>query len=115
MELPGSFSGKDNSPKPHLGPEARNRISLAIFITEQAITFNAPDTSTKASCAAKASNLLGAVINGKPVSVETFSATFSAKPILVFSPVPTAVPPAANMYRRGKVALILSMPDEKIR
>ena len=49
IELPGSFSGKDNSPRPHRGPEAKNRISLAIFITEQAITFKAPETSTRAS------------------------------------------------------------------
>ena len=49
IELPGSFSGKDNSPRPHRGPEAKNRISLAIFMTEQAITFKAPETSTRAS------------------------------------------------------------------
>ena len=43
IELPGSFSGSDSSPSPHLGPEARNRKSLAIFMMEQAITFNAPE------------------------------------------------------------------------
>ena len=31
MELPGSFSGKESSPRPHLGPEPRNRMSLAIL------------------------------------------------------------------------------------
>ena len=71
IELPGSFSGRDSSPSPHLGPEARNLRSLAIFITEQAIVFRAPDTSTKASCAAKASNLFGAVMKGRPVSSDT--------------------------------------------
>ena len=105
IELPGSFSGSDSSPSPHLGPEARNRKSLAIFMMEQAITFNAPEivqasgkrdqtrwskmnspeTSTIASCAASASNLLGAVSNGRPVIFETSSATFSAKPILVLT------------------------------
>ncbi|MPC28814.1 hypothetical protein E2C01_022026 [Portunus trituberculatus] len=41
----------------------------------------------------------------------TLAATFSAKPILVLSPVPTAVPPAASMYRRGRVAFTRSMPN----
>jgi hypothetical protein len=61
--LPGSFSGKDNSPRPHLGPEPRNRISLAIFIKLQAMTFRAPCNSIIASWAANASNLLGALEN----------------------------------------------------
>lgn len=29
MELPGSFSGSDNSPRPHLGPLPRNLMSFA--------------------------------------------------------------------------------------
>lgn len=40
--LPGSFSGRINSPKPHRGPEARKRRSLPIFIKLHAITFKAP-------------------------------------------------------------------------
>merc|ERR1712008_46303 len=97
IELPGSFSGRDNSPRPHRGPEAKNLRSLAIFIMEQDMTLRAPETSTIASWAAKASNLLGAVTNGNPVISDTLAATFSAKPILVFNPVPTAVPPAASI------------------
>jgi hypothetical protein len=31
MELPGSFSGIESSPIPLRGPEASQRISLAIF------------------------------------------------------------------------------------
>ena len=31
IEDPGSFSGNNNSPKPDLGPEPRNLISLAIL------------------------------------------------------------------------------------
>ena len=61
MLLPGSFSGRDNSPRPHRGPEPRKRISLAIFIRLQAITFRAPCNSTIASWAANASNLFGAL------------------------------------------------------
>jgi hypothetical protein len=44
MELPGSFSGSEISPRPQRGPEPRNLRSLAIFIIETAITFKAPDT-----------------------------------------------------------------------
>ena len=53
MELPGSFSGKLSSPNPHLGPEPRSLISLAIFMREHATVFKAPLTSTNASWAAK--------------------------------------------------------------
>jgi hypothetical protein len=42
MLLPGSFSGKLISPNPQRGPEARKRMSLAIFIIEHAITLRAP-------------------------------------------------------------------------
>lgn len=72
MLLPGSFSGKDNSPRPHLGPEPRKRISFAIFIRLQAITFNAPCNSTIASWAARASNLLGAL---EKKNMKTFYST----------------------------------------
>ena len=54
--LPGSFSGRLNSPSPQRGPEPRYRMSFAIFINEQAITLSAPWVSTRASWAAKASN-----------------------------------------------------------
>lgn len=65
MLLPGSFSGKRSSPRPHLGPDPKKRISLAIFITLHATTFNDPLISTIASCAANASNLFGALKNKK--------------------------------------------------
>lgn len=93
MELPGSFSGNVNSPKPLLGPDPKNLISFAIFINEHDTVFNAPEYYTRASWAANASNLLGAVVNSYPVSYDIYAATFSAKPIYVFNPVPTAVPP----------------------
>ncbi len=98
MEEPGSFSGRDSSPRPQRGPEARNLRSLAIFMSEHAMTLSAPDTSTMASWAARASNLLGAVTKGRPVREDTLEATFSAKPTRVLRPVPTAVPPAARRY-----------------
>ena len=49
-----------------------------------------PEKLTKASCVAKASNLFGAEINGRFVKSDISFATSSAKPCLVFMPVPTA-------------------------
>ena len=46
---PGSFSGRDNSPNPQRGPDAKKRISLAIFIRLAATVFNDPDICTRAS------------------------------------------------------------------
>lgn len=62
IEDPGSFSGKDNSPKPDLGPDPKNLISLAILCKEVATVFKAPEKKIIASLAAKDSNLLGAVV-----------------------------------------------------
>ena len=49
-----------------------------------------------ASLAASASNLFGAVTNGRPVISAIWAAIFSAKPLRVLRPVPTAVPPWAS-------------------
>lgn len=81
IELPGSFSGKESSPNPDLGPLPKNLISFAILCNEQAKVFKLPENSTNASLPPNASNLLGAVENFKPVSADTYSATFSAYPI----------------------------------
>ena len=51
-------------------------MSLAIFMMEQATTLHAPLTSTMASWEASASNLLGAVTKGRPVSSDTLEATW---------------------------------------
>lgn len=106
---PGSFSGKLSSPSPQRGPEPRKRMSFAIFMNETARTLSAPEASTIASCAASASNLLGAVWKVRPVILEISSATLTSNPLRVLSPcadrqrmhreehgprtVPTAVPP----------------------
>jgi hypothetical protein len=42
IELPGSFSGMLSSPSPERGPEASQRMSLAIFISATASVFSAP-------------------------------------------------------------------------
>jgi len=93
IDEPGSFSGRAISPRPERGPEPRKRISLAILNRETATELRAPWASTSASLVARASNLLGAVTNFSLVKAATSSAKASAKPFLVFSPVPTAVPP----------------------
>ena len=78
IELPGSFSGKYNSPNPALGPDPNNRTSLAIFERLNATVFNIPLNATCASCAANASNLFGAETNGNPVNLEISFAISSA-------------------------------------
>jgi len=77
-------------------PDESSLISFAIFIILQANVFKAPLTSTNVSWQARASNLFGADLNGKPVDFEISSQHFSANPIRVFKPVPTAVPPMAS-------------------
>jgi len=69
-----------------------------------------PLSSTKASFAASASNLLPAEVNGRLVIPATCFAKSSAKPFLVLSPVPTAVPPCASSYIPLKVDFTLSIP-----
>ena len=96
IDEPGSFSGINSSPKPHRGPEADQRTSFAILNNDAASVFSDPESCTIASCAESASNLLGAVRNGKPDSSAILAATLSAYPSGVFKPVPTAVPPNAN-------------------
>ena len=68
MLLPGSFSGMRSSPMPARGPEASQRTSLAILVSEVASVLSAPLAKTSASCEASAWNLFGALVNGMPVS-----------------------------------------------
>ena len=49
IDEPGSFSGSDNSAKPHLGPEPKNLISCAILKRDAASVLSAPEASTIAS------------------------------------------------------------------
>ena len=102
MDEPGSLSGMMSSPIPERGPELSIRMSLPIFINDTAARFKAPDSSTIASCAASDSNLLGAVMKGRPVNSAIFFATKTSYPLGVFSPVPTAVPPKANSHTASK-------------
>src|ERR1017187_7282925 len=58
MDEPGSFSGIDSSPRPQRGPDASQRMSLEIFISEAARVSIAPCANTISSCAERAANLL---------------------------------------------------------
>ena len=53
---------------PARGPEASQRMSLAIFISAAASILSAPEAKTKSSCDASAVNLFGCERNGSPVS-----------------------------------------------
>ena len=108
MEEPGSFSGMKISPRPHRGPEASQRTSLASFMRSAARAFKAPWENTSPSRADKAWNLLGAGRKGRPVSRATSSAAAASKPGGALSPVPTAVPPKASSYRPASEARIMS-------
>ena len=54
IELPGSFSGSFSSPSPQRGPEPISLMSLAILVSETAMTLRTPDSSTRLSCAGRA-------------------------------------------------------------
>ena len=56
IEEPFCSSGRNSSPMPARGPEPISARSFAIFVSETAITFSAPDSSTSASRFACASN-----------------------------------------------------------
>ena len=79
IDEPGSFSGSIISPKPQRGPDASQRMSLAIFIRLVAKVLSAPLAKTIGSCPASAWNLFGAVTKGKPVISAIWAATFTAK------------------------------------
>lgn len=46
MDEPGSFSGKESSPNPDLGPDPKNLKSFAILNNPVAKVFKDPENST---------------------------------------------------------------------
>src|SRR3982750_4142231 len=66
IELPGCRLGIEISPMPQRGPDASQRISLAILLTGAAIVFKTPEVSTAASLPPIASKRLGAGTKGQP-------------------------------------------------
>mmetsp|Transcript_11124 Transcript_11124/g.23867 ORF Transcript_11124/g.23867 Transcript_11124/m.23867 type:complete len:330 (-) Transcript_11124:314-1303(-) len=110
MEEPGSLSGMMISPIPQRGPLLSMRTSLAIFMRETATRLKAPLSSTMASCAASASNLLGAVTKGRPVMAAMRAATATSYPLGALRPVPTAVPPRASSLTMTSAFSMARMP-----
>jgi len=110
IELPGWRLGSTSSPRPHRGPEASQRRSLAIFVSETATVRSAPESSTAASRAAIASKRFGAPTNANPVRAASRAITFLAKSGGALSPVPTAVPPRASSASRGLAAATRARP-----
>ena len=93
IDEPGSFSGKLNSPKPDLGPEANNLISLIILRIDTANVFKLPEKFTMESWAAIASNLFLFGLYLFSVSLFKNLQKIISKFFGAFIPVPTAVPP----------------------
>ena len=91
-----SLAGSFSSPRPQRGPEASHRMSLAIFIKAAAAPLRAAEARTIASSDPCATNLLGAVTKGLPVSLAILAATFLEKPFGAFNPLPTAAPSIAS-------------------
>ena len=59
IDDPGSLAGKVNSPKPDLGPDAKNLISLIIFNNESDKVFKEFEKLINGSWEANDSNLFG--------------------------------------------------------
>ena len=94
IEEPFCSSGRKSSPMPERGPEPISAMSPAILVSDTAITFSAPDSSTSASRLPCASNGSSGAEMVSPVSAASFSRTFAANSGWVFRPVPVAVPPS---------------------
>ena len=75
---PGSLDGNWISPSPQRGPLAKIWMSFAIFMQLTEITLKMPEASTRASCAAIASNLFLALFNGSLVRDTAISVKTSA-------------------------------------
>ena len=102
IEEPFCSSGRSISPIPARGPEPISARSLAILVSETATTFSAPESSTRASRLACASNgSRGAAICLSLDSLRRRARTFAANCGCVFRPVPVAVPPS-GICRRGE-------------
>ena len=110
IDEPGCRSGMCSSPRPVLGPDPIQRMSLLIFVSETAIVRRAPDASTSPSRLACASKWSFASVIGSSVSATISSSTFCGKPAGVLMPVPTAVPPSGTSATRGSTACTRSMP-----
>ena len=111
IDDPGCRSGRCTSASPVMGPDPIQRMSLAILVSETATVRSAPDSSTRPSRAAWASN--GSTArrsSSRPVRERSSSTTAEPNPSGALRPVPAAVPPIGNSPTRGRVPQTRSMP-----
>ena len=94
IDEPFCSSGSKTSPMPARGPEPMSARSIAIFVSETAMTFSAPDSSTSASRLACASNGSSGAAMSKLARSDSNARTRSANSGCVLRPLPTAVPPS---------------------
>ncbi|KIF05522.1 hypothetical protein PL81_12745 [Streptomyces sp. RSD-27] len=92
------------------GPEAIQRRSLQILVSETAIVRSIPEVSTSASRAPWASKWSRASVSGSPVARATSAITAAENPGGVLIPVPTAVPPSGSSASLGRTACRRSIP-----
>ena len=111
IEEPFCSSGRKISPIPARGPEPISARSLAILVSDTAITFSAPDSSTSASRLPCASNGSSGARISSPVSAASISRTRAANSGWVLSPVPVAVPPSGIWATCGSAACTRSRPS----
>ena len=110
IELPFWSSGRKISASPARGPEPIRRRSFAIFVSETATVFSAPDASTSASRAACDSNGSAGGEIVRPVVSLSSRRTRPANSGCVLRPVPVAVPPSGIWPTRPSVARTRSAP-----
>ena len=84
-------------------------MSLSDFHKLTAAVFKVPEKFTIESCAASAANLFDVVLKGNFVILLISLTIFLSKPLRVFKPVPTAVPPCAKKKISFKAASILEI------
>jgi hypothetical protein len=115
IEEPGCRSGMCSSPRPVLGPDPIQRMSLQILVRLTASVRSAPDASTRPSRAPCASKWSSASVMGSPVSSASTRMTFCGKPRGVLMPVPVAVPPRGTSATRGSAVRTRSIPRRTCR
>ena len=101
FRLPGKDSPSLGRAIPGLPPrlEVSSRMSLQILRTAVASMFSVPQRPTKWSCEAIRCDGGALGRSGRPTKSPSSSATFSAKPSWLLTPLPLAVPPCGSSAR----------------
>ena len=103
IDEPGSLAGRISSLSPQRGPEASQRMSLAIFISGTASPRSAGVARDHGVEAALGGELVGRGHERLAGQLGDLGRTSAPKPGGAFRPVPTAVPPMASSYSPPRV------------